>query len=134
MVEAVGRQQENASPFLSQILTQNRKNWYGQSSTKGKRTLKLPCEKAPNGRHSATKIPRPILLSGRSGVRVPTTAAANRTYQTPEQKIPVLPNRAFFTLGTPAWGLSAKCLLAALLPNHPPRAPGGGSITKPLIF
>ena len=58
--------------FLTQILTQNRKFRYGRGSTKGKTHPEYPCWKAPNGRFSAEKTPRPILLSSRSGVRVPS--------------------------------------------------------------
>ena len=57
--------------FLTQILTQNRKFWYGRSSTKGKNNREYPDRIAPNGRFGAEKMPRPILLSSRSGVRVP---------------------------------------------------------------
>ena len=58
--------------FLTQILTQNRKFRYGRSSTKGKNHCEYPDRTAPNGRFSAEKTPRPILLSSRSGVRVPS--------------------------------------------------------------
>ena len=58
--------------FLTQILTQNRKFRYGRSSTKGKIPFEYPYRTAPNGRFSAEKTPWPILLSSRSGVRVPS--------------------------------------------------------------
>ena len=69
--------------FLTQILTQNRKFRYGRGSTKGKIPFVYPYRKAPNGRFSAEKTPRPILLSSRSGVRVPSgvpTFSANRIW------------------------------------------------------
>ena len=56
---------------LTQILTQNRKFRYGQDSTNGKTQPEYPYRTAPNGRIRAEKTPRPILLSSRSGVRVP---------------------------------------------------------------
>ncbi len=56
---------------MTQILTQNRKFRYGRGSTKGKIPFEYPYRTAPNGRFSAEKTPRPILLSSRSGVRVP---------------------------------------------------------------
>ncbi len=57
--------------FLTQVLTQNRKNWYALESIKAKLLLKPFHQSVPNGQESAAKIPRPILLSSRSGVRVP---------------------------------------------------------------
>ena len=58
--------------LLTQILTQNRKFRYGQGSTNGKTQPEYPYRTAPNGRIRAEKTPRPILLSSRSGVRVPS--------------------------------------------------------------
>ena len=57
--------------LLTQILTQNRKFRYGRSSTKGKLPFQYLYGTAPNGRIRTEKTPRPILLSSRSGVRVP---------------------------------------------------------------
>ena len=70
-VSAPGYRFGNRALFLTQILTQNRKFRYGRSSTKGKLPFEYPYRKAPNGRFSAEKTPWPILLSSRSGVRVP---------------------------------------------------------------
>ena len=56
---------------LTQILTQNRKFRYGHSITKGKFRSENPDRTAPNGCFSVPKTLLPILLSSRSGVRVP---------------------------------------------------------------
>ena len=68
---ALGYRFSNQALFLTQILTQNRKFRYGQGSTNGKTQPEYPYRTAPNGRIRAEKTPRPILLSSRSGVRVP---------------------------------------------------------------
>ena len=57
---------------MTQILTQNRKNRYGRDTIKEKATLKFPHQRASNGQKITPKIPRPMLLSSRSGVRVPS--------------------------------------------------------------
>ena len=61
----------NRALFLTQILTQNRKFRCGRFSIKGKNHRKYPDRTAPNGRFSGQKTLLPILLSSRSGVRVP---------------------------------------------------------------
>ena len=68
---ALGYRFSNQALFLTQILTQNRKVRCGRGSTKGKLPFQYPYGTAPNGRFSAEKTPWPILLSSRSGVRVP---------------------------------------------------------------
>ena len=57
---------------MTQILTQNRKKRYGKDAAKEKAALKFPHQRAPNGRKITAKMPFPILLSSRSGVRVPS--------------------------------------------------------------
>ena len=57
---------------MTQILTQNRKKRYGMDAVKEKSALKSPHQRVPNGHKITAKMPFPILLSSRSGVRVPS--------------------------------------------------------------